>query len=163
MTPWLDHVSVTTADLARSVAFYRDVVGLPLLGSGEAAEPELSTLLGMEDVRLRWAELDLGGGQILELIEYVTPTGEPLDVRANRPGAGHIGLAVEDFDAVHSRLVEAGAMTSERPVVLTEDGDWKGTRSLYARDPDGVAIEVVARQGRVVRIPDLDAVQRRRG
>jgi catechol 2,3-dioxygenase-like lactoylglutathione lyase family enzyme len=25
----LDHVSVTTADLDRSIAFYRDVIGLP--------------------------------------------------------------------------------------------------------------------------------------
>ncbi|MGZ4155362.1 MAG: VOC family protein, partial [Actinomycetota bacterium] len=40
----LDHVSVTTADLERSIAFYRDVLGLPLVDRGEMEGEELETL-----------------------------------------------------------------------------------------------------------------------
>ena len=38
-SPRLDHVSITSADLERSIAFYRDILGLPLMTRGEAAEP----------------------------------------------------------------------------------------------------------------------------
>ena len=156
MTPRLDHVSVTVADLDRSIEFYRDVIGLPYLRRGEAAEPELSTLVALEGVRLRWAELDLGGGRVLELLRYVSPTGTPLDLRVNRPGATHIGLAVDDLDGIHRRLEEANATVSERPVVLTEPGEWRGVRTLYARDPDGVFIELVEPPDRLVRLPDVE-------
>ena len=153
--PRLDHTSITTADLERSIAFYRDVVGLPLLGRGDAAEPELSALVGLDDVKIRWAELDLGGGPILELVEYVSPTGEALDLRPNRPGATHLGLAVDDVVAMQRRLADAGALISEDVVVLTEEGDWNGVRSVYARDPDGVSVEFVERPDRIVEIPEV--------
>ena len=154
--PRLDHTSVTTADLEGSIAFYRDVVGLPLLERGDGAEPELSELVGLPDVKIRWAELDLGGGLRLELLEYLTPEGEPLEPRPNRPGATHLGLAVADLAPVQRRLADAGALVSEDVVVLTEEGDWNGVRTIYARDPDGVSVEFVERAERLVRLPELE-------
>ncbi len=153
--PRLDHVSVTCADLERSIAFYRDVLGLPLLGRGEAAERELSTLTGLEGVRLRWAELDLGRGQVLELVEYLHPRGRVLEPRVHDPGAGHLALAVEDIEAAHARLVAAGARVRSEPVRLTEEGDWNGVRVLYASDPDGATVELLERP-RVIRLPEAE-------
>ena len=155
--PRLDHTSVTTADLERSIAFYRDVVGLPFLERGEGAEPELSDLVGLPDVKIRWAELDLGGGLRLELLEYVSPEGEPLELLPNRPGATHLGLSVADLAPVQRRLADAGALVSEDVVVLTEEGEWNGVRTIYARDPDGVSVEFVERIDLIVRLPELDA------
>jgi catechol 2,3-dioxygenase-like lactoylglutathione lyase family enzyme len=156
--PRLDHVSVTCADLERSVAFYRDALGLPLLGSGESGQPELSEVSGYPDTRIRWAELDLGGGQLLELIEYLEPRGEPLAQRVMDPGSGHIGLTVHDADAMHARLVAAGVHVRSEPVTLTEEGDWNGVRTLYISDPDGATIELVERaHPRVVVIPEAEA------
>ena len=156
MTFRIDHVSVTTGSLDRSIAFYRDMLGLPFRDRGEASQPELSTLTGLEDVRLRWAEFDLGGGQLLELLEYVSPLGDPVEPRPNRPGTTHIGLAVDDLTSIAARLVDAGVALSDRPVTLSEDGEWHGVRVLYVRDPDGVSIELVERDRAAVRIPELD-------
>jgi len=39
-------------------------------------------------------------------------------------------------------------------VTLTEEGEWNGVRTLYARDPDGVTIELVERAATVVEIPE---------
>jgi catechol 2,3-dioxygenase-like lactoylglutathione lyase family enzyme len=155
-SPRIDHVSVTASDLERSVAFYRDVLGLTELGRGEADEPELSDLLALADVRVRWAELDLGAGQILELLEYRNPLGDPLEPSPNRPGATHLGLGVEDIGSYRARLADAGALISPGVVTLTEDTDWKGTLTLYARDPDGVTIELVERTRRVVVLPEAE-------
>jgi len=155
-SPRIDHVSVTTSDLERSVAFYRDVLGLTVLGRGEADEPELSDLLALANVRVGWAELDLGAGQILELLEYRNPVGDPLEPSPNRPGATHLGLGVDDISSYQARLVDADALISPDVVTLTEDTEWKGTRTLYARDPDGVTIELVERERRIVVIPEAE-------
>jgi catechol 2,3-dioxygenase-like lactoylglutathione lyase family enzyme len=157
----LDHVSVTVADLDRSIAFYRDAMGLPFLGRGESDGPDMSRITGLPEVRLEWAEFDLGGGQLLELLRYGSPVGEPLEQETNRPGSGHVGLAVDDIDAAYRRLVDAGVTVRSAPVQISEAGDWSGVRSLYALDPDGVTIELVERRpvDRVVAVPDLDAVR----
>lgn len=160
----LDHVSVTVSDLDRSIAFYRDTIGLPFLGRGTSDGSDMARLTGFDGARLEWAELDLGGGQLLELVRYRSPEGAPLDQATNRPGSGHVGLSVEDLDAAYARLLTAGAAVRSEPVAIEEDGDWHGVRCLYALDPDGVTIELVERAParRVVEIPDLDAVRRDR-
>jgi catechol 2,3-dioxygenase-like lactoylglutathione lyase family enzyme len=157
-TPRLHHVSVTCADLERSIAFYGGLLELPVLGRGGSDGPELSTITGLPDTRVRWAELDLGGGQVLELLEYVSPRGEPLRQRTNDAGSGHIGFAVDDIDVMHRRLSEGGAVVRSEPVALAEAGEWHGVRTMYALDPDGVTVELVegVPAPRVVVIPEAE-------
>jgi catechol 2,3-dioxygenase-like lactoylglutathione lyase family enzyme len=157
--PRLDHVSITTADLERSIAFYRDVLGLELTARGEADEPELSDLVGLPDVSVLYAELALGPAQILELLEYVTPKGVPIDPTPNNPGATHLALAVDDIQTYKDRLDQAGATISNDVITLTEDTDWNGARTLYAHDPDGVTIELVERAPTLIRIPDPELTE----
>jgi catechol 2,3-dioxygenase-like lactoylglutathione lyase family enzyme len=144
----LDHVSVTTADLDASIAFYRDVLGLTYAGRGIADEPELAEIMGVDGAKIEWAEFDLGNAQVLELVRFLHPPGEPRRGPLWQPGAGHIGIGVDDIDAVHGRLRDAGAETRSEPVTLTEEGDWNGVRTLYAIDPDGTWIELVQRPDR---------------
>ena len=142
----LDHVSVTCADLDRSLGFYRDVLGLPLLDRGEDGGPEMERLTGLPGARFLWAELDLGGGQILELLRYLEPAGRPLAQRTSDPGSGHLALLVDDVAAFHARLAAAGVATrSDEPVLVTGFGGWVGVKVLYALDPDGVTVELVER------------------
>jgi len=149
----LDHVSVTSGDLERSIAFYQDVIGLPLLDRGELEGQELEALVRSHGARARWAELALGGGQILELLQYVEPAEAPVEPRPWRPGATHIGLACDALDGVLRRLADAGVDASD-VVTLTEPG-WQGVRCLYVRDPDGVTIELLERpRERVVVLPE---------
>jgi catechol 2,3-dioxygenase-like lactoylglutathione lyase family enzyme len=149
----LDHVSVTTSDLEGSIAFYRDVIGLPLVDRGELEGQELEALVRSPGARARWAELALGGGQILELLQYDEPAEAGVEPRPWRPGATHIGLACDALDDVLPRLAGAGVDASD-VVTLTEPG-WEGVRCLYARDPDGVTIELLERpRKRVVVIPE---------
>ncbi len=143
----LDHVSVTTSDIARSLAFYRDLLDLPVRSVGELSGEEVERITGVPGARLLSADLDLGRGQVLELLEYVG-AAEGVALGPERPGAGHIGLMVNDVDALHSKLVDAGWTVKSAPVELTEPGDWYGVRCMTIRDPDGVAIELVERPRR---------------
>jgi catechol 2,3-dioxygenase-like lactoylglutathione lyase family enzyme len=141
----LDHVSVSCADLESSIAFYSDLLGLRVEARGESEDPELAELMGRERVRIRWADVELGGGQTLELVQFLEPSGPRVARELWSPGATHVGLRVDDLDAVHARLVEAGVRMRSGPVRLTEEGAWHDVRVLYATDPDGTWIELVER------------------
>lgn len=141
----LDHVSVTCAELERSLAFYRDLLGLRVIEQGESAEPELATITGLAGARIRFADLDTGAGQVLELIEYADPPGAPLRARTCDPGATHLAFRVEDVVKAHRALTDAGVTTRSRPVEVTEGISWAGSRCFYALDPDGVTVEFIER------------------
>jgi catechol 2,3-dioxygenase-like lactoylglutathione lyase family enzyme len=137
----LDHVGLTTADIDSAVRFYGDGLGLRLRGRGEDDSPELSTIIGLPDTKLRWAEFYLPGGQILEILEYVSPTGTPLVQRTCDPGSGHFAFRVHGIDALYDRLVQRGVTVRSGPVRIEEPGDWEGYRCIYAVDPDGFTVE----------------------
>jgi diaminopimelate decarboxylase len=145
--PWrvtgLDHVSVTSGELDRSLAFYCDLLGLTLRARGEAQGASEFEVTGIPDATVRWADLELPRGQVLELIEFVDPRGSPVRPRANDPGATHISLRVADIDAAHERLREAEVPLRSDPVEITDPGAWEGARCFYASDPDGVTIELI--------------------
>jgi catechol 2,3-dioxygenase-like lactoylglutathione lyase family enzyme len=140
--PAFNHVSVTCADLDRSLAFYHELLGLPILSQGEVSGDELEAVIGMSDVRLRFAEIAFSDAGFLELFEYLQPQGEAVSPRTCNPGAVHFCLTVDDVEAVHARLTAAGVTTRSAPVTLNR-GSWKGAGVFYAVDPDGVTVELI--------------------
>ncbi|MGH2594560.1 MAG: VOC family protein [Actinomycetota bacterium] len=155
----IDHVSVTTADIAKSLAFYHDLLGIPVRAVGELSGDEVEQITGVGGARLHTADLDLGGGQVLELIEYVGAR-EGKAMPLERPGSGHIGLQVDDVDGIRLRLLDAGVEVPSEPVTLTEAGHWHGVRCMTVRDPDGVAVELVQRARQIAGAPDAAAAGR---
>ena len=144
----LDHVSVTCADLDRSLAFYAGLLGIPIRDRGEMAGGELAEITGLGDASARWADLELAGGQVLELIEYLRPAGDAASGRRFfDPGGGHISLRVANALEAHLALREAGVEVRSAPVELSEPGAWQGSRCFYALDPDGVTVELIERPG----------------
>jgi catechol 2,3-dioxygenase-like lactoylglutathione lyase family enzyme len=138
----IDHASVTCADLDRSLGFYCELLGLELRARGEAEGAEFEAS-GISEPQVRWADLLLPGGQVLELIEYVRPRGRPVRPAPNDPGATHISLRVADADAAHRRLRDAGVPLRGEPITIDAAGAWRGARVFYCADPDGVTIEVI--------------------
>ena len=60
----IHHVGITVADLDRSLSFYRDLLGMRLIGLSVEA---VGSIVGMPGASARIADLDAGGGQLLEL------------------------------------------------------------------------------------------------
>jgi catechol 2,3-dioxygenase-like lactoylglutathione lyase family enzyme len=141
----LDHVSVTVADLDRSLAFYRDLLGLRVREIGEEDGGQMATIVGFPGVRFRYADVELGGGQILELLQYLEPAGTQVAQRTCDPGSGHIGFVVDDIDEVHDRLTRAGVTVRSAPVTI--EGQASGTlRVAHARDVHPIPAEEAAVQ-----------------
>jgi catechol 2,3-dioxygenase-like lactoylglutathione lyase family enzyme len=138
----LNHVSVSVADLDRSLVFWHDLLGLPLRGRGLSRAAHLEAIVGIGPVELEWAELDLPGGQMIELFRYLQPAGTAFQPRPNDTGATHLCLEVDDLDALAHRLQAAGVpLRSDAPVRI-QTGDWAGWRDVYVTDPDGVTVEL---------------------
>ena len=70
----MDHVSVTSRDLDASIAFYVDLLGLPLTARGESEDVELAVMMGQDHVSIRWADLEVGEALTLELVESSSPS-----------------------------------------------------------------------------------------
>jgi diaminopimelate decarboxylase len=142
----IDHVSVTCASIERSLAFYRDGLGLALLDSGAETGARIGAVVGLPGARLRFAELALGDGRLVELLEYEAPAGRALHPQPNDAGAAHVALAVDDLGAALRRLREHGFDSRSAPVTLDDhEGTWKDVTLAYVDDPDGFVVELIQR------------------
>ncbi len=143
----LHHTGLTVRDLERSLAFYRDVIGMEVVFAQEKRGGYLAAIVGYQNAHVRMAQLSFpGGGHRIELFEYLDPDarekgGEPRDV-----GITHVCLLVEDVHALHARLREAGATFYSDPVLI-DTGANAGGYGVYLRDPDGITLELFQPRG----------------
>ena len=142
------HTGLTVSDLDRSIAFYRDLLGLELVSHWDSGEPYLRTIVGYPDAELRIALLRLprGGvgasGHHIELLEYRAPRGVRGDARTFNPGNAHVAFMVEDLDAAYADLTAKGVRFKSAPVEITH-GRNRGAKAVYLLDPDDITLELV--------------------
>jgi catechol 2,3-dioxygenase-like lactoylglutathione lyase family enzyme len=124
----LTFVALSVSDLARSLAFYRDALGLPLADSSHDAERN-DPWYGGAHAAYSWTD-----GAYLHFALY--PARAP-----ERPvaTAAQIGFHVADFDRVHARVVGAGFRVVQEP----RAEPW-GRTARYL-DPDGNIVSITAR------------------
>ncbi len=119
------HASVIVADTARSLEFYRDVLGLRV----DESRPDLG---------YPGAWLTINEQQQIHLLELPNP--DPTDGRPVHGGRDrHTALAVSDFAALVDTL-------SKRRIPYTLSRS--GRQALFVRDPDGNTLELIADESR---------------
>ena len=121
----IDHLVLTVADVAVTVSFYRDVLGMAAQ-TFQAADGGTRTALTF-------------GAQKINL----HPADRPFDPKAGRPTPGSADLCLLTDDALvdwQAHFAQAGVTVIDGPVGRT--GATGPIRSLYVRDPDGNLIEV---------------------
>lgn len=137
MEPRVNFITLGVSDLERSLAFYRDGLGLPTPGIiGTEFVGDATTAGGAA------AMFELRGGLILALYGRDN-LAKDANITSPPPqsGAFSIGYLVpsrEDVDAVLQEAERAGASLTDKP----HDRPW-GIYSGYFRDPDGHLWEVI--------------------
>ncbi|HEY8477648.1 MAG TPA: VOC family protein [Chloroflexota bacterium] len=136
------HTGFTVRNLERSVAFYRDLLGMQLVAERVGDEPYLGAVTGFPGVRIKFAFLAVeGSDHLLELLEYASHPGQPQDPATNRPGNGHLCLKVDDIWGFYERLRRHGVAFVSEPTLITA-GMHRGGYAVYLRDPDGFTVEL---------------------
>jgi lactoylglutathione lyase len=114
----LNYAIVFVSDMTRSVAFYRDVLGLPLRFESPG-----------------WIEFVTGGATLA-----LHKSGGPAAVAPTSPetpaGRCRPGIAVSNIDEFHQRMLAHGVKC------LQEPKETFGVRIAQYADPDGLAISV---------------------
>ena len=124
------HSMIRVLDEARSVEFYRTAFDLEV---ADRLDFENFTLVYLSNSETEFElELTVNKG-----------TKEPYDLGN---GYGHLAVSVEDVDALHAKLTDAG-YAPRKLVDFAPDGDVIA-RFFFIQDPDGYEIEVLKRGGR---------------
>lgn len=139
----ISHVALRVCEVARSIAWYREVLGYEVLTDGPAPTPD----------RTRSAMGVICNGAVaLELLE--TPAGQPHGLRTL--GVAGLSLTVPDIEAAVTAY-NAGPFGRGAAVIDAED--W---RVAFLFDPDGNVIELVEQPQGVASIAAFaDALRRR--
>jgi len=144
----IDHTAIVVADTDRSIAFYRDTLGMKVAGTSENYGDEQEHLNNVFGAHLRITTLRAPSGPGVELLEYLAPRDGrpyPADARANDLFHWRTVVSAPDAAAVYRAAVaEHRTLVSSRPVTADASADGS-TPSFIVRDPDGHAVQVVGR------------------
>jgi lactoylglutathione lyase len=114
--------TLIVTDIARSVAFYRDVLGAPVLRQGEP------TLLRLKNT---WIIINKGGGPTDDKPEVIASPSKDLNTLSS-----FLNLRVVDIERCYELWRSRGIRFITEPKVHQTE------KRCYMRDPDGYLIEV---------------------
>jgi catechol 2,3-dioxygenase-like lactoylglutathione lyase family enzyme len=110
MLQCIDHVNLVVNDLESSIEFFC-ALGFELVHQGDLEGDWVSRVVGLENVKARYASLALPEGETkLELLKYYTPEvlPDPEIDSANKQGFRHIAFKVSDIGVLCAKLQESG-------------------------------------------------------
>ena len=124
----LDHLVINVADVARSAAWYRKVLGMEIkvFDPGQGKTPRISLMFGNQKINVRPLRADK--------VEWFT---------ADHETAGSDDLCFltsAGSEEVVAHLKTCGVAIEQGPVA--KQGARGTLRSVYCRDPDGSLIEI---------------------
>lgn len=141
----IDHTAIVISNTDDSLRFYRDVLGLRIVGESENYGTEQEHLNNVFGARLRITSLRAASGPGVEFLEYLAPSnGRPFppDEQANdllhwqtKFLGTDVAQTALDLQKFRSRFVSTG-------VVDLAGVETEFRKSIVVRDPDGHAVQI---------------------
>lgn len=144
----IDHTAITVSDTARSLDFYRDVLGMKLAGESENYGTEQEHLNNVFASRVRISGLKAPSGFGIEFLDYLTPRdGRPMppDTRANDLWHWQTAIRVARADAAADKLKTARVRFVSPGVTTIPDRALGIAKGFIVRDPDGHGLQLIER------------------
>ena len=148
------HVALSTADMEKVFAFYRDLLGLEVTVDVELdfSEPNPenfpgaemhATAVWMKRTRARFVNMQVPGGTAnIEVFQYLTPAGKNVEgqqLRQYDRRISHFGFQVDDIHAMVEKLQNAGVEFHWSPAADVG----MGTLATYLYDFEGNTVELI--------------------
>jgi catechol 2,3-dioxygenase-like lactoylglutathione lyase family enzyme len=133
----IDHTAIVVSDTEKSLAVYRDLLGLRVAGESENYGVEQEHLNQVFGARLRITSLRAERGPGIEFLEYIAPSGGralPGDAKPNDLIFWNTHLAVDDLGHSAATLRSHGIHRVSRQE--------ESLHSQIVRDPDSHAIQL---------------------
>lgn len=140
----IDHTAIVVFNTEASLKFYRDLLGMDLVGESENYGIEQEHLSNVSGARLRISSLKAITGAGIELLEYLQPQDGraiPRDKRCNDLIHYQITLVTPDVEAVAQKLGNSHPLS---PTVMgTPNKTLELEKGLLVEDPDGHAMRLI--------------------
>jgi glyoxylase I family protein len=138
----LNHAGITVADMERSLAFYRDSLGLKMYMDVMESGPDADRAVMETGVLMRAVCLTDDAGNMVELFEFKSPKAKKRPaqhLKYTSTGLVEISLIVDDMEKLERDLKKNGFGFKVSPYIWEKEG-WK-VKLAIALDPDGVVVE----------------------
>ena len=145
---WMNHTGFVVSDMERSLAFYRDLLGLSVERDQVLEGDFISEVVGYPDAKLHIVYLGIGDQRhSVELIQYLNPPGDAVAMpERHQVGASHLGIIVDDLDGFYADLSARGVRFVNPPVVRPNAVFPAASKGCYMQDPDGNWLELLERE-----------------
>lgn len=149
LTAPVRRTTVVVSNLARSLAFYRDLLGMDVYFEGDIGNPGASAVTALDCDGIRMVVLNVGGAEhgMVGLMEIrgARPAlaATQWDARL-RTGEAILVIPTENMRLLHQRLVDAGARVVAPPVRIEVPGRPE-VHEMMVRDPDGLVVNLTQR------------------
>lgn len=120
----LEHTNITVSDPAKTATWLAEVFGWKIRWQGEAISGGHTIHIGTDD-------------HYLAIYNPNVPLEAGNSSYTMRGGLNHVGIVVDDLDAVEARVKAAGFTPGNH-------ADYEPGRRFYFRDHDNIEFEIVA-------------------
>jgi catechol 2,3-dioxygenase-like lactoylglutathione lyase family enzyme len=149
LTAPVRRTTVVVSNMERSLAFYRDLLGMDVYYQGEIGNPGASAVTAVDCESIRMVVLNVGGAELgmvgLMEIRGARPAlaATQWDTRL-KTGEAILVIPTENMKLLHQRLLEAGACVVAPPVRIEVPGRPE-VHEMMVRDPDGLVVNLTQR------------------
>ncbi|MFY9608820.1 MAG: VOC family protein [Blastocatellia bacterium] len=144
----IDHTAIVVSDTDTSLRFYRDALGMSVVGESENFGTEQEHLNNVFGARLRITALRAGSGPGIEFLEYLAPRDgrpAPADEKASDLIHWQTKLVTTNASAMAERVRAGKFNFVSSGVIQMPDSSLGFARGFLARDPDGHVMQLVDR------------------
>jgi catechol 2,3-dioxygenase-like lactoylglutathione lyase family enzyme len=141
----IDHTAIVVGDTEASLRFYRDLLGMRIVGESENYGTEQDHLSNVFGAHLRITSLRAGSGPGIELLEYLSPRdGRPFppDEHANDVIDRQTVLVTKSANQAARDLSLSKANFVSSGVIANQMDELGYSSAFIVRDPDGHAVEI---------------------
>jgi len=133
------HVGITVADFNKTVKFYWEVFGCPLVAAGDTPPSRIKAFFGVDaaDPTLKIGWIRAPGGGVLEIFAF-EPKQPAVAVPWNRVGLTHISFNVRNLQKWYDYLAAKGVECVSKP-----ERSPRGHSFFFVKDFDGNLIELM--------------------
>ena len=135
------HTGLVVSDLEKSLAFYRDLLGLSVWKQAREEGSFIEKLVNIPGVSIEWVKLKTLDNSLIELLQYHSHPDQRTfeNAPSNRLGCSHVALSVKNLDKLYEILNHNKVHCNSMPLT-SPDGKVK---VMYCHDPDGIILELV--------------------